>query len=362
MEPRYAFGNDPAKIEGYKAFWNLDDVKRPLVGFSYVGWFPVEYFKACRSWRVNEHITPEMMDPQEWLDDQERLLLEGEEIDDDILRGACPSQVAFPCFLPASLDCKIVVLPSNVMGEERKLPWDEALKVRLDHDHPWFRKYIDFAKALAKKADGRYPVSHSAELGPTDIHALLRGHNESIMDLMDYEKESSELLWKLGHIFREFTQELWKQIPLYHGGYFDAQYQLWSPGPIVRMQEDATAVYSPALYRKLVQPVDRMIAGSFANSFIHLHSTSMFLLEAFLEIEEIRCFEINIEKFNITVKDMIPYFRRVQEAKRPLLIRGSFDEDELRMVCDSLAPRGLYLHIIVEKKQEVETLRPVLGM
>ncbi len=248
------------------------------------------------------------------------------------------------------------------MGEERKLPWEEALKVRLDPDHPWFRKYIDFAKALTRKADGRYPVSHGAELGPTDIHALLRGHNESILDLMDYEKESSELLWKLGDIFRDFTQELWKHIPLYHGGYFDAQYQLWSPGPIVRMQEDATAVYSPDLYRKLVQPIDRMIASNFASSFIHLHSTSMFLLEAFLEIEEIRCFEINIEKFNITVKDMIPYFRRVQEAKRPLLIRGSFDEDELRLVCDSLDPRGLYLHIIIEKKEEYEPLRPILGM
>ena len=63
MATAYPFGNDPAKIDGYKAFWNLDDVKRPLVGFSYVGWFPLEYFKACKSWRVNEHITPDMIKP-----------------------------------------------------------------------------------------------------------------------------------------------------------------------------------------------------------------------------------------------------------------------------------------------------------
>jgi hypothetical protein len=362
MTSEYRFGNDPSKIEGYRAFWNRDDVKRPLVGFSFVGWFPLEYFSACKSWRVNDHITPEMIDPESWLDDQERLLEEGEAIDDDILRGACPSQVAFPCFLPASLGCRIVVLPGNVMGEERKLPWEQALAVELDHQSPWFRKYIEFARALARRAGGRYPVGHGAEVGPSDLHALLRGHNESIMDLIDEPEKSGELLSKLGRIFLDFTRELWKQIPLYHGGYFDAQYQLWSPDPIVRMQEDATAVYSPHLYRKLVQPVDRMIAGHFPCSFVHLHSTSMFLLDAFLEIEELAGFEINIEPFNIPVKDMIGYFRRVQEAKRPLLIRGSLEEDELRLVLDSLDARGLYLHILVKDMQEIETLRPIVGM
>jgi hypothetical protein len=31
---KFEFGNDPAKIEGYKKFWKREPVKRPLVGFS----------------------------------------------------------------------------------------------------------------------------------------------------------------------------------------------------------------------------------------------------------------------------------------------------------------------------------------
>lgn len=88
----------------------------------------------------------------------------------------------------------------------------------------------------------------------------------------------------------------------------------------------------------------------------------MYLLDAFLEIENLRCFEINIETFNISVEGMIPYFQRVQEADRPLLVRGSFTPDEMRLITDSLDPRGLYLHIMVEKREEVESLRPVLDM
>ncbi len=362
MASSHAFGNDPAKIERYKAFWNRDDVDRPLVGFSFVGWYPLEYFSACRSWKVNDYITPEMLKPDEWLDDYEGLLREGEETEDDMLRGACPIQVAFPCFIPAILGCRIRVLPDSVLGEEQKLSWEEAAEKGLDHQSPWFEKYVEFAEALVDRAEGRYPISHGIELGPTDLHALLRGHSQSILDLIDEPGKSAELLMNLGRVFVEFFRESWKRLPLFHGGYFDAQYQLWGPGPMIRMQEDATAVFSPDLYRKLVQPVDRMIAGQFECSFIHLHSTSMFMLDAFLEIEELRCFEINIEPFNIPVRGMMKYFRRVQDADRPLLIRGSLTEDEARVVMDSLDPRGLYLHIMPESKQEVDVLRAIVGM
>jgi hypothetical protein len=166
----------------------------------------------------------------------------------------------------------------------------------------------------------------------------------------------------MGEVFCAFTEQYWKCIPSFHGGYYDGQYSLWSPGPIVRMQEDATAVYSPDLYRKLVKPVDRMLARHFASAFIHLHSTSMFLLDAILEIEEIRCFEINNDVSGPPLKNMLGYFQNVQKAKRPLLIRGSFSPDELRMLMDSLEPRGLFLNIMVSKRDEIDALRPLVGM
>jgi hypothetical protein len=128
------------------------------------------------------------------------------------------------------------------------------------------------------------------------------------------------------------------------------------------MQEDATAVYSPALYRRFVQPVDRMLAGHFASSFIHLHSTSMFLLDAFLEIQEIQCFEVNNDAIGPPVENMVPYFRRIQDAGKPLLIRGSFSREEMRLVMDSLEPRGLFLNIMVADMQEIESLRPLVGL
>jgi hypothetical protein len=355
------FGNDPAKIVRYRSFWNRDDVSRPLVGFSFVGWFPMEEFAACKTWGSAEYLTPDMVDPDAFVEDHIRLLREGERTDDDLIRGACPAQVAIP-WLPAMLGCKLRILPQNAMGEEQHLSWDQALRVRLDHNHAWFQKCMKFVEALVRRSNGSFPVSPGAEIGPTDIHAVLRGHTESVLDLADEPEKSAELLWRAGEIFREMTEEIWKRIPLYGGGYFDAQYSLWAPRPIIRMQEDATAVYSPALYRKFVQPVDRMLAGNFAGCFMHLHSTSMFLLDSILEIKEIQCFEINNDELGPPLEQMIPYFQKVQKARKPLLIRGSFTPEEMRLLMDSLEPRGLFFLIMVNSMEEMESLRPLVGM
>ncbi len=360
--PRQPFGNDPAKIEGYRAFWERRAARRPLVGFSLKSWFPLQEFAASAAWQACDVLTPEMVEPEAFLDDQERLLQEGEAIADDILRGASPSQ-AVP-WLDGMLGATLRILPASILGVERTLPWEALESIRLDPAHPWFRKYTGFIDALVRRSAGRYPVSHGTLIGPSDIAALLRGHTQSILDLVAEPERTSHLLGQCAAIFREITEEAWRHIPLFHGGCYDAQYQLWAPGPIVRMQEDASGVYSPRLYRELLQPVDRELAKRFPCAFIHLHSTSMFLLDAFLEIDEIRCFQVNYEPHSggPPIAGMVPYFRRIQEARRPLLIRGSFTPDEVRQLLDGLEARGLYLCIMVSRLAEVDRLRPLLEM
>ncbi len=357
---RAPFGNHPDKIARYQAFWKRSEVARPLVGFSLVGWFPLQEFAACRAWGAADYATPDMIDPADFVPDHLRMLHQEEAIEDDLIRGACPGQVAIP-WLPGIVGARVRILPQNILGEEQNLGWDEALKIRLDRDNGWFRKYLEFSAALVRAADGRFPVSHAAEIGPTDLHAVLRGHSQSLLDLSDEPEKSQELLYRMAEIFIEFAEEFWRRAPLFHGGYFDAQYSLWAPGPIVRMQEDATAVYSPSLYRKFVLPVDRMIAARFANSFIHLHSTSMFLLEAFLECREIQAFEVNHDACGPPLVKMLPHFSAIQRAGKPLLIRGSFLPDEMRLLLGSLDARGLFLNAMVKGMAEVEALQAVVG-
>jgi hypothetical protein len=356
----YAFGNDPAKIEGYRRFWRRDPVKRPLVGFSYKSWFPLDEFAASARWPKDGPLTPEMVDPQEFLDDQEGLLAEGGTIDDDILRGASPSQAVFWCC--GSLGAAMRVLPGNVVAVDRSLSWDEALAARLDPSAPWYRKYMAFADALVRRAAGRYPVSHGTLVGPLDLAVSLRGHEQTVIDMMEEPQQAARLLDHMAEFFVGITRDVWKRLPLFGGGFYDAQYQLWAPGPIARMQEDAIAVLSPRLYTDIVRPIDERIARSFECAFMHLHATSMFVLDRILEIEPLRCLEINNDVGGPPIAEMAPHFAKVQRAGRSLLIRGSFTPDEMRLLMDTLDPRGLYLYVMVREPAEIDALRPIVGM
>ena len=353
------FGNDPDKIARYRAFWDRSPVERPLVGFTLVGWFPLSAFDAAAEWKHKRYLDPADLEPARLVADHVRMIEEGNEIDDDLIRGVGPMQVAVP-FVPGILGCRARVLAENVMGEEEHREWSDLLDLALDRENPWYRTYLELAKALAAEANGRFPVSHGAEIGPTDMHAVLRGHAQSIVDLVEEPEKSAEVLDRCGRIFRDLTVDVWRRLPLFHGGYFDAQYSLWAPGSIVRMQEDATAVYSPDLYRRLVQPVDRMIARSFECSFMHLHSTSMFLLDALLEIDEIRCYEVNNDASGPPLEQMVPHFQKIQAHGKPLLIRGRFAPEELELLTSQLEPDGLFLLIMVRDFDEIEQIRPVV--
>ena len=355
---RYPFGNDPAKVENYRRFWNRESVDRPLVGLSLKTWFSILEYSATRQWKPNDFLTPDMVKPEEFLDDQEALLKEGEHMGDDIFRGACPLQGIrwFPAFLGFDLQ----ILGESISAGDKSLSWEEIDQLELNSDTPWFRKYVEFTKVLVERSQGRYPVSHGTLIAPSDMGAVLRGHTQMAYDLYDDPDRASAMFRKMGRYFCDILDEQRKYIPLYHGGYFDAQYQLWAPEPIIRLQEDNVFLFSPDLFRKLLQHVDREMAIPYPCSFIHLHSTSMYLLDAFLEIEEIRAFQMNIESFNISCKDMIPYFQMVQQADRPLLIRGSLEPDELRLILDSLDPAGLYLYIMVKDYEEADRLKKIV--
>ena len=358
----FPFGNDPEKIGRYKAFWNRSLTGRPLVGFSIKSWFPKEEFAASRIWQAGTELTPDMIVPFEFIDDQERLLREGESMNDDIIRGACPSQ-AVP-WLCGMLGSTLKILPGSALAEEEHRTWEEIENIVIGQENPWHEKYMEFAEILSRRADGRYPISHGTLIGPSDILAALRGHTQSLLDLLEEPERVQHVIMQFARIFESITKDVWEQIPMYHGGYFDAQYQLWVPGPIIRMQEDAAAVYSPDLYRRIVKPADIFLASRFECSFFHLHSTSLHVLPDILDIEDIRCFQINYEKNSSgpDMEGMLPHLKSIQTSGRPLIIRGSFTPGEADRLIEELDISGLYVYIMVEDLEEADSLRGAFGL
>lgn len=180
--------------------------------------------------------------------------------------------------------------------------------------------------------------------------------------MIEEPENAARFLSEMGDVFVTFTQEAWKRIPRYLGGCFDAQYRIWAPGTIARMQEDAIAVLSPALYEEFLQPVDRKVAAAFDNPFMHLHATSMIVLDELLAVKEIKAFEINHDIGGPPIEWLIPHLQKVQAAGVPLILRGEFKPDEIRKIMDSLEPEGLYIYTIVKDRKETDAIRPLVGL
>jgi hypothetical protein len=358
---KHPFGNDPKKIDAYRKFWSREDVRRPLVGFTFKTWFPLDEYAASAAWPKDSSLTPDMIDPKAFLDDQERLLEEADRIDDDILRGATASQAVFWCC--GALGAKMRIMPGNVVPEDRSLSWEETEKIwRAAESNPWYAKYMEFTDALVERSAGRYPISHTTLVGPLDYAINIRGHEQAVVDLIEDPERMARFLDAGADFFIDITKAVWRRIPLFHGGWFDAQYQLWAPAPIARMQEDAVAVMSPDLYRRYIKPVDEKIARAFECAFMHLHSTSMFVLDDILEIDALKCLQINNDVAGPPLSEMIGHFRKTQASGRSLVIRGSFTSDELKFLTDHLDPRGLYLNIMIQDEAELDPLKKIVGM
>ena len=301
-----------------------------------------------------------MVEPEAFLDDQERLLREGEQIEDDIFRGASPSQAVFWCC--GSLGAAMRVLPGNVVAVDRSLDWDQALAARLDPSAPWYRKYMDFADALVRRAAGRFPVSHGTLVGPLDLAVSLRGHEQTVIDLMEEPDKAARVLGNMADFFVAITATSGNGCRSFTAA---GTTPSTSSGPRAR---------SPAC-RKTPSPCSRR--GSTATMSGRSTSGSPPLSSAPLctcmrprcssstrssRSSALRCLEINNDVGGPPVKEMAPHFARVQRAGRSLLIRGSFSPDELRLLMDSLEPRGLYLYVMVSDRNEIDRLRPIVGM
>ena len=111
----------------------------------------------------------------------------------------------------------------------------------------------------------------------------------------------------------------------------------------------------------MIQGNDRLVASAFPFSLIHLHSSSLFLLDYFLEIEEIDVFHINKDAVGMAFGDMLPYLKKVQDNKRRLLIKGFLTEYDLKLVEDNLSPAGLLLQIVVNSAAEARQLKEELS-
>ena len=343
------------KLKRYRSFWDASPVERPLVAFSVGGWFPLRHYPTMQKIRDRGEVTPDRLDPEEFLADYDRVVAPWERIEDDVIRAVAPIP-PFP-WLEAMLGQPVKIGDEAIWAEEGGFDYSKMGDLDISARNPWRRKYLDFVLALRDHFRDRYPVGQPILRGVSDMIAALRSASQMVFDLYDHPEEFRQLARLCGDLLLGLVEEQHRISGRFAGGYELEQFALWAPDRIIRLQEDASALFSPDLFGKYLKEENRRLASAFPYNLIHLHASSLFLLNRILDIPELRCIQINKDVGDVTIERELPYFRMTQAAGKRLLIRGKLDGDDLDVLRKNLSPRGLSLQIVVEHVEETFNLR-----
>jgi hypothetical protein len=337
-------------LNRYRRFWAREPVERPLVGFSVGGWFPFHHYRAMQPLRGRGELSPEDFRPEAFLADYDGLTSLWAGVEDDMIRGVSP--LPFFPWLEAMLGCRIRIGSESVWAEEGGFDYADIGRIDFSDANPWRQKYLEFVRLLREHFGARVPVGIPILRGPADMVAALRGSEQMVYDLYDAPEAfgrlagaCSDFAVRLMHAQHDLTGP-------FAGGYLIEQLGLWAPDRIARLQEDASALFSPELYVRFLQPHDRRMGEAFPRSAIHLHSSSLHLLEEILDVGALGCIQINKDVGNVTIAEMLGSFRKVQAGGRCLLIRGKLTPEDVALLRDTLSPDGLYLQIVAETAEE----------
>lgn len=156
---------------------------------------------------------------------------------------------------------------------------------------------------------------------------------------------------RISNIHRAIIEEQYRHIKEFHGGYSVGFYHLWAPGRVIWYQEDLSALMSPQHYDKFLRETANNICAGYDYTLTHLHPASFALLDNILSIKGLRVVQINKDVGSLSIKEMLPEFKKVIASNKRLLIFGDLNEEEVDTLLDNLPAGSLFLNVVAPTVQ-----------
>jgi hypothetical protein len=264
-------------------------------------------------------------------------------------------------WMEAILGCPILATKANMKSGEILDGAGSLNPIPFQADNPWVIKYLQFIEVYTQAFGDRYPVAQSVIRGPSDLASALMGAEQATMSLATEPREMQQLLEYVTDQLIEFLNLQLKHLPVFQNGYVIGQYEIWAPQPAIRFQEDLSVMYSPQLYSEFLQPLDKALASITPYNLIHLHASSLFLIERFLQVKNIKVFQVTKDPGGARMSEMMPALQKIQEAGKPLIVKGKFDGADLDLMKHQLSVRGLCIQPVVGSLSDAGTLLDIMN-
>ena len=337
-------------IERHEAFLDCAPSDRPLIGYWMGGYFPAEQFPHGTSgWQEKQVLSPGDVRLEQFAADYERLYRIHRDAEDDFFYVGS-AYWGIP-WLEAILGCKVAAGKTTCWAE----PWlnslDEIPARAGDLDNNgWFRCLMGFTRELVELSAGRFPVCAPLLRGLGDAANAMRGAMNMVMEYVDDPEGVRRLLEHCATVRQEVVGRLGEVIPAWHGTYAAGGYpsKVWSRRRVAYHQEDSTALLSPELFHEFLVPLEKRMCRAAEVNFFHLHSSCLWPVDVLLEEDWCDVLEINIDHAGAgpSLREALPVLKKIQAARRPLLLWGEIGEADMELLYEELTPAGLSIQPI----------------
>ena len=163
------------------------------------------------------------------------------------------------------------------------------------------------------------------------------------------------MLDRITDLYIQWGKAQLEVIPQVYGGYCNV-YGTWSPGTIIRSQEDYAVNLGQLQFEEFILPSVTKVAKAFDYEVFHTHSGFPNLAQWLAYVDDVECIEVVLDPTGPTIPESIDHWNRILE-KKPLVVVGPVTNKQLDMMVSQLSPCGLWLDIeLVAEDQDISSV------
>ncbi len=331
------------RVQHFKKYYQRTN-ERPLLGFFMESEYPLKRYPASGSLPEDRPLKPEDFVVDDYLADCDRLFDIHEDAGGDFI-WAASSFWGIP-WLEAALGCEIFADHSTgSIHAETPNNFDEIVPA-FSSSNPWVTKGIEFLDKITQHTRGKYPLATPRLRGISDLLACLYGNEVFVYKFFECPEKIDDLSEKLTDFWIQFAKLQLEHIPLFHGGVGSFYYNMWAPAGTVWMQEDSSALLSPAIFEKHILPFVKKQIKAFNGCIVHMHPTGFYPYKQFIKTDML-ALELHIDEGGPFAEQLFDVHGEIL-ANKPLLIWGNIPEQDLDWIFSRLPQQGLAVLVAID--------------
>ncbi len=220
-----------------------------------------------------------------------------------------------------------------------------APPLRFDLENRWWKLTERMLTRQAELAGGRYMVGCPDLIENVDILASLRTTEQMLIDFVIRPGWVEQKVAEINRAWIEAYERIYEIIALEDGSSAFWAFGVWAPGKAAKLQCDANAMFSPAMFERFVVPALTEQCEFLDRSLFHLDGHQCIPhLELLLGIEALDAVEWTPDPQVPSGGDPCWYdmYRRIREAGKCVQAIGVRHEEIVPLI-DAVGPEGLYI-------------------